>query len=91
MTFTQLLALVQSDGLRICADSRKVQPGDVFVAVCGTQVDGHDYIDRGPSLMERVILSPSEPFRAWIVSSLLIPQRRWVCLLRHRRVIPVPS
>ncbi|MHC4286829.1 MAG: Mur ligase domain-containing protein, partial [Planctomycetota bacterium] len=46
MTFTQLLALVQSDGLRICADSRKVQPGDVFVAVCGTQVDGHDYIDR---------------------------------------------
>ena len=46
MTFTQLLALVQSDGLCICADSRKVQSGDVFVAVCGTQVDGHDYIDR---------------------------------------------
>jgi len=46
MTFTQLLALVQSDGLRICADSRKIQPGDVFVAVCGTQVDGHNYIDK---------------------------------------------
>jgi UDP-N-acetylmuramoyl-L-alanyl-D-glutamate--2,6-diaminopimelate ligase len=26
-------------------DSRKVEPGDVFVAVRGTQVDGHDYID----------------------------------------------
>ena len=46
MTFTQLLALVQSDGLGVCADSQKVRPGDVFVAVCGTQVDGHDYIEK---------------------------------------------
>ena len=49
MTFTQLLALVQSDGLRICADSREIQSGDVFVAVCGTQVDGHNYIDKALS------------------------------------------
>lgn len=49
MTFTQLLALVQSNGLRICADSRRVEQGDVFVAVCGTQVDGHDYINRALS------------------------------------------
>jgi UDP-N-acetylmuramoyl-L-alanyl-D-glutamate--2,6-diaminopimelate ligase len=42
----QLLALVQSNRLGVCADSRKVQPGDVFVAVKGTQVDGHDYIDK---------------------------------------------
>lgn len=27
-------------------DSRKVQPGNLFVAVPGTQVDGHDFIDR---------------------------------------------
>ncbi|MDH4201711.1 MAG: UDP-N-acetylmuramoyl-L-alanyl-D-glutamate--2,6-diaminopimelate ligase [Phycisphaerae bacterium] len=45
MTYTQLLALVQSNGLGVCADSRQVRQGDVFVAVCGTQVDGHDYID----------------------------------------------
>ncbi len=49
MTFTQLLALVQSKGLRICADSREIQSGDVFVAVCGTQVDGHRYIDKALS------------------------------------------
>lgn len=46
MTFTQLLAKVKSEGLGVCADSRQVQPGEVFVAVTGTQVDGHDYIDR---------------------------------------------
>ncbi len=46
MTFTQLLALVQSGGLRVCADSRQVQAGDVFVAVAGTQVDGHDYLEQ---------------------------------------------
>ena len=51
MTFTQLLALVQSSGLRVTADSRQVKKGDVFVAVAGTRVDGHNYVqqsqDRG--------------------------------------------
>jgi UDP-N-acetylmuramyl tripeptide synthase len=27
----------------VCADSRKVQKGDIFVAVTGTHVDGHVY------------------------------------------------
>lgn len=31
---------------RLTADSREVIPGSVFVAVRGTQVDGHDFIDR---------------------------------------------
>lgn len=30
----------------ICFDSRKVQPGDVFVAVKGTVTDGHQYINK---------------------------------------------
>ena len=25
-------------------DSRQIKPGDVFVAIAGEQVDGHDYI-----------------------------------------------
>ena len=44
MTFTQLLAMMQSSRLHVTADSRQVGKGDVFVAVAGTQVDGHDYI-----------------------------------------------
>ena len=44
MTFTQLLALTAKGALRICADSRQVQPGDCFVALRGTQSDGHEYI-----------------------------------------------
>ena len=30
----------------VCCDSRQVTPGDIFVAVRGSQVDGHDYIDQ---------------------------------------------
>ncbi|MTI32862.1 UDP-N-acetylmuramoyl-L-alanyl-D-glutamate--2,6-diaminopimelate ligase [Xanthovirga aplysinae] len=30
----------------ICFDSRKVNPGDLFVATRGTHVDGHDFIEK---------------------------------------------
>ena len=44
MTFTQLLAVVQAGRLPVTADSRQVAQGGVFVAVVGTQTDGHDYL-----------------------------------------------
>jgi len=44
MTFTQLLAMVQAGRLPVTADSRQVCKGGVFVAVVGTQADGHDYL-----------------------------------------------
>jgi len=31
---------------KIAFDSRKIEPGDMFVAVKGTQVDGHNYIEK---------------------------------------------
>ena len=48
MTFDALLKLVSSPEsmVNICCDCRCVKPGDVFVAVCGTCVDGHDFIDQ---------------------------------------------
>jgi UDP-N-acetylmuramoyl-L-alanyl-D-glutamate--2,6-diaminopimelate ligase len=45
MTFDELLKLVRSpNGPRLCDDSRLVQPGDIFVAVNGPNVDGHRFI-----------------------------------------------
>ncbi|HPY76486.1 MAG TPA: UDP-N-acetylmuramoyl-L-alanyl-D-glutamate--2,6-diaminopimelate ligase [Anaerohalosphaeraceae bacterium] len=46
MTLTQLIAQVGSPAmpLRVCCDSRMVQPGDIFVAVAGSKSDGHDFI-----------------------------------------------
>jgi UDP-N-acetylmuramoyl-L-alanyl-D-glutamate--2,6-diaminopimelate ligase len=31
---------------RVCSDSRQVRPGDTFVALTGSCVDGHDYISQ---------------------------------------------
>ncbi len=46
MTFEELLSLVSSGskGLRVRADSREVENNDIFVAVRGTALDGHDFI-----------------------------------------------
>ncbi len=58
--------------LSVTADSRKVSPGSLFVAVRGTQVDGHDFIGKavemGASLwcvrvcrrLRKLLLSMSE-------------------------------
>ncbi|MGD0552084.1 MAG: UDP-N-acetylmuramoyl-L-alanyl-D-glutamate--2,6-diaminopimelate ligase [Sedimentisphaerales bacterium] len=45
MNFDELLTLVFSgNSPRLCDDSRIVEPGDIFVAVKGPNVDGHDFI-----------------------------------------------
>jgi UDP-N-acetylmuramoyl-L-alanyl-D-glutamate--2,6-diaminopimelate ligase len=47
MLFKELLKLVHSPGRpRLCDDSRLVKPGDIFVAVKGLNVDGHDFISQ---------------------------------------------
>ncbi|MBN1805473.1 MAG: UDP-N-acetylmuramoyl-L-alanyl-D-glutamate--2,6-diaminopimelate ligase [Sedimentisphaerales bacterium] len=47
MNFNELLNLVASDNApNICVDSRTVTAGDIFVAVKGTESDGHDFIDQ---------------------------------------------
>jgi len=46
LAFTELHGSADMEISAIVFDSRKVVPGCMFVAVKGTQVDGHDYIDQ---------------------------------------------
>lgn len=45
----------------VCADSRKVQPGSLFVAVKGTLSDGHDYITKASDLGAVAIVCEKMP------------------------------
>lgn len=44
----------------VVQDSRKVKPGDVFVAVRGTQVDGHEYIEKAIESGARIIIGETK-------------------------------
>jgi len=46
LPFTELQGASDVEISAIVFDSRKVVPGCLFVAVKGTQVDGHDFIDK---------------------------------------------
>jgi len=57
MTYEQLSNLVRSDNAPgITTDSRRVKPGDVFIAVKGSKVDGHDFIDHAVKKGARYIV-----------------------------------
>lgn len=74
MTFTQLLALVGSPQttLRICSDSRSIHPGDVFVAVAGTKVDGHDFIKQAVQGGARYIIAKHPQPTEWEAEMILV-------------------
>ncbi|MDP4014840.1 MAG: UDP-N-acetylmuramoyl-tripeptide--D-alanyl-D-alanine ligase [Candidatus Nanopelagicales bacterium] len=69
--------LHQDDGagepvLGVVADSREVSPGDLFVAIAGDRVDGHDFVDQAMSLGARGVLAEREvPAPAVIVPDSL--------------------
>ena len=47
MTFENLLEIAsRPDSPNLCVDSRLVKPGDIFVAVKGTNLDGHTFLDQ---------------------------------------------
>ncbi|MES2810755.1 MAG: UDP-N-acetylmuramoyl-L-alanyl-D-glutamate--2,6-diaminopimelate ligase [Bacteroidota bacterium] len=46
LPFTELQGAADVEITAVVFDSRKVVPGSLFVAVKGTQVDGHDYIEK---------------------------------------------
>ena len=59
---------------QIAFDSRAVNPGDLFVAIQGDLVDGHDYIDKAIQKGATVVLGTQKPFNfpeniVWVATS----------------------
>ena len=59
---------------QITFDSRAVNPGDLFVAIQGDVVDGHDYIDKAIEKGATAVLGEQKPFNfpeniVWVASS----------------------
>ena len=61
MTLEQLLKLVENKPLvwrpRVCADSRNIRQGDIFVAVKGSRSDGHNFIGQAAVSGARYIVT----------------------------------
>lgn len=62
MTFDQLVTIVHRESRRISTDSRRVRPGDVFVAIPGTLVDGRRFVqDAQTQGAKYVVCAPPPP------------------------------
>ncbi len=47
----------------VAVDSRRVRPGDLFVALPGAKVDGHDYAGQAAAAGARAMLGSRRPAR----------------------------
>src|ERR1700754_1286425 len=63
LAFTELHGSADMEISAIVFDARKVVPGCMFVAVRGTQVDGHDYIDQAVSMGAVAVVCEDLPAR----------------------------
>jgi UDP-N-acetylmuramoyl-L-alanyl-D-glutamate--2,6-diaminopimelate ligase len=66
-------------GRRIQVDSRKVEPGDVFLAFQGEYADGRDFIPDAVAKRAGAVLWEAEDFQwsnAWQTANLPVPQLR---------------
>ena len=78
MNFDELLKLVRSgNSPRLCDDSRIVELGNIFVAVKGPNVDGHDFIPQ--------VLAKGAKFIVFQSSTVVIPAQAGI------QVIAVPD
>ncbi len=82
MTFNDIISLCNPHSIsgpipdmigHIVQDSRKVNPGDVFVAIRGTQSDGHDFIPKAASAGASVIIAETKVLVPDSVSLLVVP------------------
>ncbi len=63
-------------------DSRKIEDGDVFVAVRGTETDGHDYIESAVSFGAKVVVCEEKPSLIYDDVTFIIVDRARKALAR---------
>ena len=62
--------------IKIKTDSRKIEPGDTFVAIKGLTVDGHDFIEKAISLGASKIVCEHGSYS---VETLVVPDtKEWL-------------
>ena len=74
----------------VAVDSRRVRPGDLFVAIRGARVDGHDFAARAAEAGARALLAERRPddlragFPVVIVRDVVAAVRRFASTLKRR-------
>ena len=74
----------------VAVDSRKVRPGDLFVAIRGARVDGHDFAARATAAGARALLAERRPsdiragFPVVVVRDVVAALRRFASTLKRR-------
>jgi UDP-N-acetylmuramoyl-tripeptide--D-alanyl-D-alanine ligase len=74
----------------VAVDSRKVEPGDLFVAIRGARVDGHDFAAKAAAAGARALLAERRPddiragFPVVVVRDVVAALRRFASTLKRR-------
>lgn len=74
----------------VAVDSRHVRPGDLFVAIRGARVDGHDFAARAAAAGARALLAERRPsdiragFPVVVVRDVVAALRRFASTLKRR-------
>jgi UDP-N-acetylmuramoyl-L-alanyl-D-glutamate--2,6-diaminopimelate ligase len=76
---------------RAVQDSRQVRPGDLFVAVPGTKVDGHRFIGQAVELGAKAIVVEHVPDVAPAVPMLVVPDAREALALAAHAIASDPT
>jgi len=74
----------------VAVDSRRVRPGDLFVAIRGARVDGHDFASQAAAAGAKALLAEHRPqdirasFPVVIVGDVVAALRRFASTLKRR-------
>ena len=77
LTILEATADLEMDISHVSYDSRQTRPGDLFVAMPGFAVDGHDFIGKAMEAGAAAVLCERRPGRGCPMSGWQIPAVPW--------------